>query len=433
MVAPSCYISSFLAALENEIPADSEQNPPRSLLHGLDQVDLLLCHAPKPTLILSQSGDFFDHRSAERAFGELRKIYRLLGAEEWAAYYCGSHDHGYHRDNREAMYAFFLRHAGVQGEAEEPEIRVADAHELDARPSEDRAAGGRRVFDFIREEGRRLLDGRPALRAPELRAAVRRLLGIDLPDGPTRCRSLWHYRNARPDLAQQQQFAVEVEEGIQAMVTTYGRPHASMHLPEGPCTLYVGHISSEADVERAILDESVRGSDGWGLIRRRLEDADRSFAAVDPRGFGQSLAKTCGSERFFEPYGADFLYASVSDQLGESYLGKRVGDVLCVVEALRQAGAGDIELVGRGFGSVITAFAALFDPSEPRVVLINYLPSYHLLTQDPLADWPLSLLVRGVLRELDLPDVYESLSERLTLVDPWGAVLEGSAGMGSVV
>jgi len=216
-----------------------------------------------------------------------------------------------------------------------------------------------------------------------------------------------------------------VEGDIQVIVTTYGKPHGSMHLPEGPCSLYVGHVSAEEDVERAVLEESAARQEGWVLIRGRLEDAERSFVAVDPRGFGQSLVKTCGSERFFEPYGADFLYASVSDQLGESYLGKRVADVLCVSNALRDAGAEDVELVGRGFGSVIAAFAALLDASRPRVTLIHYLPSYHLLTQNPLADWPLSLLVRGVLRELDLPDVYGCLGERLTLVAPWGAVLGG--------
>ena len=68
MAAPSCYICSYVANMENELPSDAEQNPPGILAAGLDQADLLLCHAPRPTLILAQYNDYFDERYARTAF-----------------------------------------------------------------------------------------------------------------------------------------------------------------------------------------------------------------------------------------------------------------------------------------------------------------------------------------------------------------------------
>jgi hypothetical protein len=57
------------------------------------------------------------------------------------------------------------------------------------------------------------------------------------------------------------------------------------------------------------------------------------------------------------------------------------------------------------------------------VKLIDYLPSYESLVSHDLARWPLSALLRGVLRHFDLPDVYRTLGGRLTRERPWDAVL----------
>jgi dienelactone hydrolase len=76
MAAPSCFISSYGANLENENPTDAEQIPPGILGSGLDEVDLLLCHAPRPTLILAQRDDYFDARAARRACEQMRPSHR---------------------------------------------------------------------------------------------------------------------------------------------------------------------------------------------------------------------------------------------------------------------------------------------------------------------------------------------------------------------
>ena len=41
MAAPSCFVTTFRHNLENELPADTEQCPPRALALGLDHEDFL--------------------------------------------------------------------------------------------------------------------------------------------------------------------------------------------------------------------------------------------------------------------------------------------------------------------------------------------------------------------------------------------------------
>ena len=66
MAAPSCFVTTFRRNLENELPADTEQCPPRALALGLDHGDFLAAMAPKPVIILAKEKDYFDVRGARR-------------------------------------------------------------------------------------------------------------------------------------------------------------------------------------------------------------------------------------------------------------------------------------------------------------------------------------------------------------------------------
>jgi dienelactone hydrolase len=412
MAAPSCFVCSYLANMENELPSDAEQNPPGILAAGLDQADLLLCYAPRPTMILSQYDDFFDERYAHGAYEDLRKVHRLLGSVDSAAYFAGPHAHGYYQENREAMYGFFLKHSGVTGKSAEEGVAPVQGERLFVTPEGDTSSeGSKRVFDFTRETARRLAEKRGKMGEAALKKAAGRLLAIPVFSGNPHFRIPHGYGEGNPELNRRQQFVVETEPGIRVVVTTYGPEHPAMHPPAGKVVLYVGHASGEEDV--AAVPEV-----------RALTQGKRSLAVVDPRGFGQSRAKTCGSKDFFEPYGSDYLYAAAGEMLGESYLGRRVYDVYRTVDFFLANGASETSLFGRGLGSIIVTFAALLHPSRPGVRIMHYLPGYEILTEHPLACWPLSSLLRGVLAEFDLPDVYKVLGGRLSKIEPWNHLMQ---------
>ncbi len=415
--APSCYISSWLGNLENENPADSEQNPPGLLAAGLDEADLLLCYAPRPTLILGQAKDFFDPRYTRIASADVERVHRLLGSPDSAELFIGPSVHGYSIENREAMYGFFMKHAGVAGVAAEGSIATSEKSLLWATPRGSTArAGSRRVFEFTAERATELALARGRPSTEQVAAEARRLLNIASDRRGLPAPSYRRLRRAcgGEDIGAQRQYAVETEPGIEALVTSYGDAEDSMLPPKGKVTLYVGHLSSDGDVR--------------DLPSIRDLSREPGFATVDPRGIGQSQPRTCGSTRFLEPYGQDFFYASVGDMLSQSYLGRRVFDTMKTLDFLLAYGATEVRLVGRGLGSITAAFAALLHPSAPHVTLINYLPDYEQITRVPQYAWPLSSLLRGCLKTFDLPDVYRALDKRLQLRDPWGADMKPLRG-----
>ena len=406
MAAPDCYITSWRYNLENELPTDAEQNPPRCLEFGLDEADLLLAYAPRPTLILAEENCFFDLRGAQQAHAELKKIHQLLGSPDSAAISVGHLDHGFHKHAREAMYRFFIRHAGLDTEWEEPGMAEIPADQLHAARGEVVKCGSRKVFAFTQDRVRDMKSSRPCLNREALAAVVRQHLKLEDPEGPPSFRYLRHSGGHIPEVGQGYQFAVETEPGIQVLLTMFGDLENYCRRPQGAVTLFVGHVASAQDC--VVLP--------W--LQDRIRRGEKILAA-DLRGTGQSFPTTCGSQSLLEPYGSDYMYASYASMMGESYLGRRVYDLLRTVDWLTAGGA-TVRLLGRGVGSVPTVLAALLHRQRLPCEIINFLPSYALLVDYPLHNWPLSTFMENCLTAFDLPDIYARLEDQLHKRDPWG-------------
>ena len=79
MAAPNCFVTTFLANLENENGQDCEQCPPGILGHGLETADLLLAtNAGKPLLLTGERHDYFDRRGLVAAYNDIRRVYERL-------------------------------------------------------------------------------------------------------------------------------------------------------------------------------------------------------------------------------------------------------------------------------------------------------------------------------------------------------------------
>jgi len=114
MAAPSCFVTTFLANLENEIPADSEQYPPDVLAGGIELADFFIARAPKPVLLLGQHYDFFDRRGLKETYDEVKNFYRLFESEDNTRLFIGNNIHGYFPDNQKEMVKFFCRYTGLK-------------------------------------------------------------------------------------------------------------------------------------------------------------------------------------------------------------------------------------------------------------------------------------------------------------------------------
>jgi hypothetical protein len=125
----------------------------------------------------------------------------------------------------------------------------------------------------------------------------------------------------------------------------------------------------------------------------------------------------------------DYMFHAYGLMLGQSYLGRRLQDVLSAMALLCAEGAKEIYLYGRGQGALLALFAALCEERVVSVTIKNGPPSFLEWTQVPLVTWPAANFVRGVLAVGDLPDCLRVLRERLgpenvRVVEPWGPRME---------
>jgi dienelactone hydrolase len=414
MAAPSCFVTTFRRNLENELPADTEQCPPRALALGLDHEDFIAAMAPKPVILLAKEKDFFDIRGTEEAYARLKRLYGLLGAEENIALFAGPTSHGYSQENREAMYSWFNRVTGVSDLSTEAELTIEDEATIRCTP-EGQVSGlkSRTVFSFTRERSLALRTQGTRISTRDLKQRLRDVLQLRPGGRPPRVRILRSHRSQAYPLPHATTYAVETESGIQAIVYRLGKERLDARPPRtgNPALLYVAHHSSD----RELRDEP--------LIRDLLtEEASATLYTCDVRGIGESQPDTCGDDSFLNPYGSDYFYAVHSLMLGEPYLGQKTRDVLRVVDWLQSRGHSFVHMVGAGWGSLPATFASLLSPIVTRVTLKHALTSYAEVAESERYSWPLSTLLPGVLWHFDLPDCYRVLKRKsLRQIEPWGA------------
>jgi len=413
MAAPGCFVTTYVRNIENEEPQDSEQIPPRLFELGCDMADFFIARAPRPVILLAQKKDFFDLRGTVETYNEIKHIYRLLGAEDNIQLFAGPRNHGYFRENREAMYGFFNKHSGTDAESTEDDLVLEKEEDLWCTSSgRITTEGSKKIYSFTAEKAEKLSGSREQTGSNDLRKNVRLLLGIEEKTEPP-C-----YRILRPiqeneDLVRSR-FAFETEEGMVLAVLHRFEQEASYSIPEQEAVdLYIPHLDSR---------EEMLSSDNSGV---EGEGEGRPLLALDPRGIGEMRAVSCRMLDFFYAYSSDYLYASTSIMLGETYLGGKVRDILSACVLLKENGC-TIHLKGRGMGAVAAAFAALFAEGVEQVTLINTLLSFHELTQAPVYTWPLSHFIPGVLENFDIPDIFNVLEKEkpLRIIDPWNEVME---------
>lgn len=405
MAAPSCFVTEFRRNLENELPADTEQCPPRALALGLDHEDFIAAMAPNPVILLAKEKDFFDVRGTEQAYERLKKIYRLLGAEENIALFVGPTTHGYSQENREAMYGWFNGVTKVADGASEPELTIESDETLWCTPhGQVVEIGSRPVSAYTRERSIELRGRRKLLEKGPLQRAVRQALKLpDVELATPDYRILRPYRSRQYPVANATAYAVQTEPGVHSVVyrlfeeRTFSRPHGDQPL----AILYVAHHSS---------DDELRNE---AMLKDLLADNPSAACyACDVRGIGESKPNTCSENSFLDPYGSDYFYAIHGIMLDRPYVGQKSRDLLAVLKWLQSLGHSDVHLVGNGWGSVPAAFAAVLSDLVTRVTLKDHLESYAHIAESETYDWPLSSFVPSVLKRFDLTDVYRVLKEK---------------------
>ncbi|MCL5278761.1 MAG: prolyl oligopeptidase family serine peptidase [Planctomycetes bacterium] len=416
MAAPSCFVTTFRRNCENELPADTEQCPPRALALGLDHSDFLAALAPKPIVLLTKEGDYFDRRGSEQAYERLRRLYKLLGDEEDISLFVEAGGHGYTPKSREAMYRWFNRATHISNAQTEPNLTIEKDQTLWCAPKGQVCElNSKPIYAFTAEKAKALAAQRPKeFTLPQLRRQVRALLHLPVAEKSSApdYRILRNWRSRGYPKPRWTTYLVETEPGIQAVVYRLGteqllaRPHASTQR----AILYVAHQSSDAELR----DEP--------LVREIIKaDPDTDFYTVDVRGIGESRPDTCDEDSFLSLYGSDYFYAIHSIMLDRPYVGQKTYDVLRVLDWLGGIGYDEVHVVAKGWGALPATFASVLSDRVKQVTLKNALTSYQEIAESTDYAWPLSTFVPNILSAFDLPDCYQALqAKNLHQVDPWG-------------
>lgn len=174
--APECYITTFERLLESIGPQDAEQNPFMSIKKGINIPDLLHMRAPKPTLIVTTTNDYFNQQGALETFDELKRSYSAMGYSDNVEFTVDFGIHQSTQKNRETVYSFFQKHLNLPGDNTDKDIAPFKEEELwvTSTGKVGTSLGGNTVFDLNKKYFTKV-----SLPKDEIKEKVKELSGIN--------------------------------------------------------------------------------------------------------------------------------------------------------------------------------------------------------------------------------------------------------------
>lgn len=398
--APSCYITSLERLFDTIGPQDAEQNITGQVAFGMEHADYLTMRAPRPTLMLTATQDFFDIKGAWTTYREAHRLFGKLGHAERVGIFEYDDKHGFSKPRREAAMRFMRRFLMNRDDApSENDFPVFTDAQLQCTRSgqvlED--FKGKSVFDLNRERGRQLRLAARRQASANLASRVEKLLG----------------KQPRPGGIEKTKVSTEQRPGYQIAACIYHtepgiKVPALEFIPNreatGPLVIYVHGDGMAAEAGKG------------GAIEKRVLDGQRVLA-IDLRGMGETAPAGKGSHG---PFGADWKEAFLALHLDRPLLGQRVFDLRSV---LRATGAKEVHLVGVGAAGPIALHAAALDERAKELTLEKSLVSWSLLLEMGISQDQLANVIPGALRTYDLPDLAAMFAPRkLTIRDPVDAL-----------
>jgi cephalosporin-C deacetylase-like acetyl esterase len=412
--------------------ADPEQNLVGSLAAGLDRGDLLMAFAPKPLLLTYTPHDVGTtysptyQEATEQIYSELRRAYRILGAEERVQLFSSPLPHDFDALTRQAAYNWFNR--WLRNDA-------AEVHEVDFDDSTPgtlnctstgqvlTSLGGRSVWQVSTDRARALIppspyrDGPPDLGSvrDEIRAKLRKLLALPEERGelkPATLASFVRKNVYMEDFEFRSEFALRIP-------GWFIRPNQSgQRFPTVICLLEGG--KDEVAFELAKTEALVQKG--------------HAVCSIDTRGLGVTFPRRPSTgPLFYDGMPLQDRYAWASLALDKPVAGQRVWDVLRCVDYLTtrpDVEASHIHIVGESSEGLSALMAAALDDRLRSVLLRRTNVDLRSIVESEDYQLRMPWFIYGILKEFDLPDLVASLAPRrcwlLNCLGPKGDVLAES-------
>ena len=396
--APSCYLTSLERLFPGQGPQDGEQNIPGQVALGIEHADYILLRAPKPTIMLTATRDFFDINGSWETFREAKRLHGILGYGERLDLFEFPDEHGFTKPRREAALRWMRR--WLQG-IDEPAVELAQTPSTDADLQVTQSGHvvpelkGATVWNLNLARAKQLAPEREAFwrgrPKAECLAEVRRLAGVRPMAEKPAARSVGTLER---EAGRIEKLVIERagEVPVPALLFLPKEPKGRL-----PAVLYVDGRGKASDAAPG------------GPIEE-LVKAGSAVLSVDVRGFGETT--TVLPKKYWHP---EFPITHLALHLGRPLLGQRVEDVLAALECLAarpEIDAAKIGIVGVEGGALVALHAAALDERLREVTLRRSIASWMDVVTSQAAKNQFNQVVPGALARYDLPDLVRAIAPR---------------------
>ncbi len=401
--APACYITSYRRLLESIGVQDGEQNFYHGLLKGIDHADFIEARAPKPTLIMANTRDFFSIQGARETYEEVKKIYGIFGMPGNIEIVEDDYGHGYTQKNREAMYAFFQKHLALPGTPDEEEVEYLTEKELQKTTTGQLSTslGGETVFSLNRSESERY--------TTELQKA-RIDLEKHLPQALISAKQLSGYEE--PSVSDEPVFAGRVQNEGYAIEKYFVKGEGKYVVPY--LLLVPGNPNNKAVVylhpngKAGAMEENNEA--GW------LAGQGFTVLVPDLLGTGELGGGAFKGDAYIGDISYNMWFTAML--IGRSIVGIQASDVVKLALLLQQKNRVEhVFGIAREEMSPVLLHAAAFNSVISRVALIKPYSSYRSFVMNRFYDPQfVHSLVPGALTAYDLPGLAATLAPAKLLI-----------------
>lgn len=401
--APECYITGFSRLLQSIGPQDAEQNFFNGIARGIDHGDLLIVRAPKPTLMITTTRDFFSIQGARETAEEVKRVYEALGTSDNFGMVEDDAPHASTKKNREAMYAFFQKHLNNPGDNRDEELPLLTEEEIKVTKSGQVITefNGETVFSLNAKFTDQLIG---KINQQESRK--------QLPTIVSNARTLSGYRD--PDHLADAVFTGRVQQDGYAIEKYFVSGEGNYVVPflvvvpqnpSGKVILYL-HPSSKAAEANPDGEIAKLAENGFTVI------------APDLPGVGELGPGAFKGDAFIGGISHNTWYSAML--VGRSISGVQASDIVRVISSLAQFKNTGVFAIARGEMAPALLHAAAFSSSIRGVALINPLSSYRQLVKTQLYHSSyITGAVPGMLKAYDLPELAATIAPRdMLIVNP---------------
>lgn len=397
--APACYLTTFRKLVETIGPQDAEQNIFGQIAFGLDHPDYIILRGPKPTLISSTTQDFFAIDGSWDTFRQAKRVYGILGAPERVDLVEIEGSHGVQPQNL-ATIGHWMQRWLLKSDQPVPaqEIAVRKPEELLCTNHGQvlLLPGEKSVFDLNAAYAAELREDRrsrwESLSVEQQREQIRSILKLRPND--ERQPPKWEDRGrVNRDSYHIDRLVLHTDQGHIIPGLTY---HPVIPSDEAYLYLHDGGKTG-AGQKGAAIEQLV--ADGFAVV------------SIDLRNQGElAQGKTDALLTDWKTYSMAYL-------LGESMLSLRVEDALNAADFVafyqkHREKPRKVHLVAEGAAGIVALHAAALHPELFTTVTVKGSPkSWESLVRTTRPAGQLDLVVHGVLRTYDLPDLTRLIGE----------------------